>query len=139
MIIPAADNQESLCQSLISLSFPYDVHHLREQNQLKEVFSALSEDSSFHESRKLAEAGLPVVDMLQAMSMQRNLLRVSAGFSVVISLVEFYRARLKNESSSKHRYSILASFVQTFLIGFINRLNRFNDALGVRYLGDYAL
>lgn len=172
--------------------------------QIKNVFSALSSDSSFSESRRLSEAGLPIAEMLQAMSLRPELLKAFAGFGEAIypggllpreikervilkaslinscqfcagSHISLMRSLGISENPVAHLDEIAAAspkdkvtleytevvtkdsnrvtpamFTElkkyysepelvelTFLIGFINMLNRFNNALGVRYNGDY--
>ena len=181
------------------------MHVTPDPNEVKKVFSELSSDSSFEESRKLAEAGLPVVEMLQAMSMQPAILKAFAGFGQAIypggslprelkervilkasllnscqfcagshidlikqlgiasepvthldqiaaesdkdKLVLEYTELVTKDSNrvtpkvmdNLRQYFSEPEIVElTFLIGFINMLNRFNNALGVRYNGDYG-
>jgi AhpD family alkylhydroperoxidase len=168
------------------------------------AFERVQHDPSFDESRALHAAGLPVVEMLQAMALRPEILEAFAGFGKAVypggllerSLKErvILKASLLNECqfcASSHTSLMkslgighdpvadLASeagltereraalaytevvtrdsnrvtdalsarlqglFTEpelvelTFLIGFINMLNRFNNALGVRYRGDY--
>lgn len=172
--------------------------------QVSQAFARVSADSSFSESRKLAEAGLPVAEMLQAIAMRPELLESFASFgnsiypggilprelkecvilkASLMNACQFcanshisimkqlkiaqdpvtYLAEIEN-SSERHRVTLeyteivtrdsnkvtpdlFARLKQhfsepeivelTFLIGFINMLNRFNNALGVRYGNDY--
>jgi AhpD family alkylhydroperoxidase len=180
------------------------MHINPDQNQVKAVFSSLAQDSSFQESRQLAEAGLPVVEMLQAMAVQPALLKAFAGFGDVIypggllprdlkervilkasllnscqfcsgSHIDLMKnlgisddpvQHLEDIAQSSARDKAVLEYTETvtkdsnrvtpaqinhlktwfnepeiveltFLIGFINMLNRFNNALGVRYKGDY--
>lgn len=180
------------------------MHISPDQNQVKAVFSDLAADSSFQESRKLADAGFPVVEMLQAMAIQPALLKAFAGFGDVIypggllprdlkervilkasllnscqfcagSHIDLMRSLGISDDPVKHLEEVAQSSLRdkavleyteivtkdsnrvtqtqinnlktwfsdpeivelTFLIGFINMLNRFNNALGVRYKGDY--
>lgn len=172
--------------------------------EVQKVFSSLAEDSSFQESRKLAMAGLPVVEMLQAMTMHPGLLKAFSSFGDVLypggalpreikecvilkvsllnscqfcanshidlmkglGIAEDPVKHLELVSSSSPRHNAVLAYTEivtkdsnkvtqemihqlrswfndaeivelTFLIGFINMLNRFNNALGVRYQGDY--
>jgi len=167
-------------------------------------FQAVSHDESLAESRALHEAGLPVVEMLQAMAMRPEILASFATFGDAVypgGLLErplkekvILRASLLNECqfcTQSHislmrqlnishdpvnsvldkdllgdREKIALKYTElvtgdsnrvtdefftelklyftdpeivelTFLIGFINMLNRFNNALDIRYHGDY--
>lgn len=171
---------------------------------VKTVFASLAHDSSFTESRKLAEAGLPVVEMLQAMAIQPEILKAFAGFGAALypggalpreikervilkasllnncqfcagSHIDLMRqlkiaddpvSHLEQISAASPKDRLVLEYTEvvtkdsnrvtptmienlkkyftdaeivelTFLIGFINMLNRFNNALGVRYNGDY--
>lgn len=175
-----------------------------DQVQVNQAFSRVSADSSFGESRRLSEAGLPVAEMLQAIAMRPEILEAFAGFGKAVypggilsrELKEcvILKASLMNscqfcanshiammqqlkisqdpikyladmeKTSERHRVTLEYTEVVTrdsnrvtpelferlrqeftepeiveltFLIGFINMLNRFNNALGVRYGNDY--
>lgn len=171
---------------------------------VQNVFAKVASDMSFNESRKLSQAGLPVAEMLQAMSMRPELLKAFAGFgqsvypggllprelkecvilkASLMNACQFcadsHISMMKQLNISEDPVAYLASIAQTsdrhkvtleyteivtrdsnrvsdelfaklklhfsepeiveltFLIGFINMLNRFNNALGVRYENNY--
>ena len=180
------------------------MHVTPDQTRVQQVFAALAHDMSFQESRRLAEAGIPVVEMLQALSMCPDILEGFAGFgkglypggqlprdlkervilkASLINACQFCAnshisimkqlgisqdpvAHLDEIAAQSPKDKLVLEFTEivtrdsnrvtpdmmaqlktfftepeivelTFLIGFINMLNRFNNALGVRYGDDY--
>ncbi len=180
------------------------MHITPDPQHVRTIFQTLADDSSFTESRKLSDAGLPIAEMLQAMSMRPELLKAFAGFGEAIypggllpraikervilkaslinncqfcagSHISLMRglgiandpvAHLEDIAAKSPKDKITLDYTEvvtkdsnrvtqdmfaalrqhysepeivelTFLIGFINMLNRFNNALGVRYHGDY--
>lgn len=175
-----------------------------DQALVTKTFQAVAHDESLAESRALHEAGLPVVEMLQAMAMRPEILTAFAMFGNAVypggllerSLKEkvILRASVLNKCqfcTQSHislmrnlnitndplnslidsqlltdRERIAVNYTEvvtndsnrvtdelfrelklyftepeivelTFLIGFINMLNRFNNALDIRYHGEY--
>ena len=172
--------------------------------QVNQVFAQFASNSSFGESRRLSQAGLPVAEMLQAMTLRPELFEAFSGFggavypggilprelkecvilkASLINACQFcadsHKSMMRQlnisqdpvqylteiaATSERHRVTLEYTEVVTrdsnrvtdelfgrlkqhfnepeiveltFLIGFINMLNRFNNALGVRYENDY--
>jgi len=176
------------------------------QEQIRDAFEAVKDDSSFDESRALWERGLPPVEMIQAMCLRPEILRGFAGFGscvypggllerrvkelVIITAsqtnecqfcenshcdlvkigdivvdplavvadpsalvprerlaIEYTKAAMHDSNAIpaplvaaiKERFSDPELVELSFLIGFINMLNLFNNLLEVRYNGEYAV
>jgi len=168
------------------------------------AFAAVQNDASFAESRRLHAAGLPIVEMLQALALRPEILASFASFGAGVypgglldrTLKEkvILRASLLNDCQfctrsheslmrqlgiavdpiatvaddtvREEREQVALAYTDvvtrdsnrvddalfarlrrhfddaeivelTYVIGLINMLNRFNNALGIRYHGEY--
>lgn len=171
-----------------------------EPERLATTFAAFSDDPALRESAQLFVRGLPLPEMLQAMSMNENVMRAFSALGAVYPNGTLERALaekvilrvsqlhdcqfcvhahlelmgqltidsdLSTPSGLTERERLAVTYAElmtsdsnrvperifdelraffsegeivelTFLVGLITLLNRFNNALGVRYGGDYA-
>jgi hypothetical protein len=96
--------------------------------QIQAAFQAVKDDPSFDESRGLWQRGHAPVEMAPGdvpAAGDPGCLRNAIPERVSRELGE--------------HFSVAELVELTFLIGYINMLNLFNNALGVRYNGEYAL
>ena len=175
-------------------------------DQIRDAFTAVKDDSSFDESRGLWDRGRRPVEMIQAMCLRPEILRAFAGFGSCVYPGGLLERRVKelviiaaseandcqfcthshcdlveltgivdeplrmvaDPSGLAPRERLAIAYTKAamadsnhvpaplmddlkqafndpelvelaFLVGFINMLNLFNNGLGIRYNGEYAL